>query len=178
MPFFAHSCCRNLTMGGSTFVPCGPVTSDLRTPSTARRDSRSSYSGYVSKRVSRSACRSAVTSAAAQDGVSSVYGWSYKHIHTCIYIYAYMGGCIGASRHSQSSATCCCRPDSSWMRRLVELVMSFCHSLSRSRAWASASPFTAMSSSPYAKARCGCGEVGGVVVRSNNREMIMPRFLV
>ncbi|KAH8635552.1 hypothetical protein IG631_10953 [Alternaria alternata] len=61
--FLEHSFVRNLTIGGSTLSPCGPLTSDLRTPSTARRDSRSSYSGYVSKSSSRSAWRSAVTSA-------------------------------------------------------------------------------------------------------------------
>lgn len=54
--------------------------------------------------------------------------------------------------------------------------MSFCRSPSRSRARAAASPFTAMSSSPYERAECGA--LAGCVVRCNNREMIMPRFLV
>lgn len=142
-PFLEHSFLRNLTIGGRTVSPCGPSTSDLRTASTARRDSRSSYSGYVSNRHSRMACRSALTSATAFES-----GQPLLCFFARIAFFFFL-------QHSQSSATWCCRAESSAMRRLVELVMSFCRRPSRLMACGSASPFAAMSSSPHEQVDCG-----------------------
>jgi hypothetical protein len=142
MPCLGHSCLRNLMMAGTMASPYLLSTSALRTASTARRDARSSYSGYVSNSSSRRGWRSvegkasrAVMSASASRQIATY------------------------SLHAQLSSIRCCTPDSSEILRFVELVMRPWRISSRFTAFNSASPFTAMSFHPHEWE--AVGKVGG-----------------